>query len=159
MLTFQYVLPFPTRSKPNGTQSLAAATAVGFSGTDNRETRVLFIISNLDAALVLKIRDASGKVKATVFPVQTLAFPYTEDIQVYNPNGSPVSYEVDELFGNPGVDTSSRATPFGPVGGATGGSGGSSGGSGGTSGGSYGGGSYGGNVGGGGRSYGGTSVQ
>lgn len=157
MLNFQYVLPFPTRSKASGTKTLAATSADSYAGTNARQKRLVFLISNLDTSNPLKIRNALGVIKTTVWPSVTLSFPYSEDIEVYNPHASAsVQYEVDELFLDEGTSYGNRAGTNEPTGGApatNGGSGGTSG-SGGTTYGGSGGSPYSG-----GHGYVGTQIQ
>lgn len=130
MLNFQYVLPFPCRMVAHGTESLAAGASASYSGVDNRNKRLALIISNLDAALVLRLCKANGEIFSTIWPLVTHSFPISEDIKILNPNGAPVSYQVGELFFDPGTETPQQFAP-GSKGGTAGGGG---------SGGSYGGG-------------------
>lgn len=148
--------PFRTRSKMSGTLSLAATTADAYSGQDAREDRFCLIVTNLEASggNSLKWRKASGgkAIGGTIFPSTNIILILSEDVEIYNPNGAPVSYEVTEEFYDPGAYSGQTEQQFSSASAPAGG--GSNGGT--SGGGASGGGSYGGSFGG---TYGGGGGQ
>lgn len=79
---------------------LAATTGQTFSGLPSglRIRRKCIQVTNLDANLNLQIRDAAGHVGLTIFPSTSITLPISESVEVYNPNGSPVSCSISEIW-------------------------------------------------------------
>lgn len=119
MLNFQYVLPFPIRVRASGTLTVNGNSGTTFGSTDGRQGLYAVVISNLDAANKLYLRDATGIEWAVIWPSVSEIFLCNEDFEVYNPNGVAVSYMVGRQFLNAGVAGSGRgrAAEFAPDGG------------------------------------------
>lgn len=79
---------------------LAATTGSTLNGvpTGRRIRRKCIQVTNLDANLNLQIRDAAGHVGLTIFPSTSITLPISESVEVYNPNGSPVSCSISEIW-------------------------------------------------------------
>jgi hypothetical protein len=134
----------PTRIIASGTITITAGKSAAFGGSNSRQDRFQFVVTNLDAALSVKLQTLSGANFATVFPQRSVTIQSSADFIVANPNGSDVQVEVCELY--PDIANLSQnqprlaAVPAGgaaPSGGAAGGATGGS--TGGTSGGGRGG--------------------
>jgi hypothetical protein len=126
----------PTRIVASDTLTIAAGTSKQFIGSNGRQDRVQFIVTNLDSLNSVKLQALNGRNFGTVFPLGNLTVETSADLQIYNPNGSDIQVEVCELYpdiGNlNGVPQSLAATLAGgaPSGGgaATGGGAGGGGG-------------------------------
>ena len=55
-------------------------------------------VTNLDTSLDLQIRDGDGNVVLTVFPRTSITLPISEEIEVYNQNGSAVACNISEIW-------------------------------------------------------------
>jgi hypothetical protein len=83
------------------TTNLAALGSVSLTGIPSGDyiRRKAVLVTNLDANLVLQIRDAAGGVVATVFPRQTYTLPISEACDVHNPDGgAAVACNIAELW-------------------------------------------------------------
>lgn len=80
--------------------SLAAHTGVVFDGivTGQRIRRKSIEISNLDAALSLQMRDQNANVGLTISAGHSITLPISKYVELYNPNGSAVSYAFSEIW-------------------------------------------------------------
>ncbi|MBW7895152.1 MAG: hypothetical protein H3C27_08560 [Opitutaceae bacterium] len=80
--------------------SIPATSGVTFTGI----TAGLLIrrkaiqVTNLDAALDLQLRDPDGNVILTIFPRTSITLPISEEIEVYNQNGSAVACNISETW-------------------------------------------------------------
>jgi hypothetical protein len=83
----------------NGTQ-LAATTGVTFDGIPSgiRVRRKCIQVTNLDANLLLQLRDDAGHVVLSVFPETSITLPISGPVEVYNQNGSPVACNISEIW-------------------------------------------------------------
>lgn len=83
----------------SGTQ-LAATTGVIFDGIPAgiRVRRKCLQVTNLDANLLLQLRDADGHVVLSVFPETSITLPISGPVEVYNQNGSPVACNISEIW-------------------------------------------------------------
>jgi hypothetical protein len=100
----QVFAPFPTRSVPTGTYSLAAYESLPLAGTNGRQGRYLLVVCNLNAAgLAVKLRSTNGVNMHTYFASTSIGLPVSGDVVLYNPNATPVEVEVLELFYDEGV--------------------------------------------------------
>lgn len=84
-----------------GITSIAAATAVSYapSLTGNRIMRRSITVSNLDNALNLYIRDASGNPIGCIFPQTAQVYFVSEEVDVYNPDlVSAVDCFIGEIY-------------------------------------------------------------
>ena len=97
-MTGYLVKPFPTRIVPSGTVSINAGQSLSVPGTNLRQDRVRFTVTNLDAALAIKLQSTNQANFATVFPQQSHVQETTADFLVQNPNGQAVSVEICELY-------------------------------------------------------------
>lgn len=139
------VRPILTRIVPAGITNLGAGQAAQFIGVNERQDRVQFQVTNMDANLPLYVQSLNGVTFDVLYPQQTHAYPTSADLQVYNPNAQGVNFTAGELYPDRHVNP---APP--PPKSAAGGAGGSGSGSGsGTGGGGYSGGGRSGGAGGG----------
>ena len=97
-----YFVPFPSRSKASDTYSLGATTKYDCPGQIGRMTRRQLIVTNLSATLDIKIRTANSINLMTVFPRTALTVVSTDDLNVYNPNGSAINVEICEVMHDEG---------------------------------------------------------
>lgn len=83
----------------NGTQ-IGAAAGVTFAGVPSvgQLRRKAIQITNGDASLRLQLRDTAGNVALEIFPETNITQPVSESVEVYNPNGAPVSCRVSEIY-------------------------------------------------------------
>lgn len=90
----------PTRLVGNGSQSILAGASVSWPGVVSRQQRVRFVVTNLDptASNWLKIVDSRGQILTTAFPQVPIGIDSTDDISIYNPQGTPISYEFMEWY-------------------------------------------------------------
>lgn len=97
-------IPAQTRMKASGIQTLGALGTANFPGTDGRQLRRQFIVTNLSSTdllenVILYICTAAGKYFAACYPQTCMTFETSEDIQLYNRSGSKtLDYIVGELF-------------------------------------------------------------
>lgn len=83
----------------SGTQVMAGNTSLEFLGYDNAaRRRKQIVVTNLDAANVLKIFDGQGVVMMTVFPLSSITLFTDAHLFVRNPNVGNISVEVGEIF-------------------------------------------------------------
>lgn len=80
--------------------NLAGASGLTFDGvpSDNKIRRKYAIVTNLDPAAKLQIRDASGNPMATVFKEQNFIVDTSSEFEVYNTTGSTIAYQVAEYW-------------------------------------------------------------
>ena len=97
-----YFVPFPSRIKASDTYSLGATTKYDCPGQIGRMTRRQLIVTNLSATLDIKIRTANSINLMTVFPRTALTVVSTDDLNVYNPNGSAINVEICEVMHDEG---------------------------------------------------------
>ncbi len=85
---------------PKGQDPIALASGAtnAYNGLDGTKKRKQIIVTNLDAAALIKVKDGNGKIMGTVFPLQAVTFESGGTVKVYNPNGGAVNIEVGEIF-------------------------------------------------------------
>ena len=66
--------------------------------TGQRTRRKAVIVSNLDPAANLQLRDASNNIIAYVGPAEKMIFPISETVIVFNPGGSAISCAIGEVY-------------------------------------------------------------
>lgn len=91
----------PTLVKTGAAQTIAANTTIVLPGTVNAgglTRRKSIVVTNLDAAADLDIRDSAGTNIATVFPKQAWINYTDADLQIRNNNGAILGLRVMELF-------------------------------------------------------------
>jgi len=84
--------------KASGTLTLGAGANTSYPGTDSGKQRKQVVVTNLHASLILKVRTSTPTVFATVFPGSAWTVETNATINVYNPGGSAVDYEVGEIY-------------------------------------------------------------
>lgn len=105
---------YPSRLVASGTQTLAADSVMIFEGRLNGQSRRQFIVTNLHAALPLKlcVPDSFQTPFATVQALTSFTVETSADICVLNPAAAAtVDFEVGEVFydeGAPGSQTGSN---------------------------------------------------
>ena len=83
----------------SGTINQAAGTGLQFIGESAKQKRRQFVVTNLDAGKIIKLRTLNGAPFATVYPQTSFTLETANDIEVFNPDGAAtVSFEVCELF-------------------------------------------------------------
>jgi len=93
----------PTRVKPSGTITITAGQTVVFSGTDNKQTRIAFVVTNLDASNVLNIQTSpQGRDWGTVFARGYFAVSFSGDFQITNLSAGSIQCQVAELYPDTG---------------------------------------------------------
>src|SRR5207249_4947024 len=98
-----YVLPFPTRTVPSGRVTVAAGTPLSFSGSNGRQLRVMFVITNKSTTQTITVCQADGRDLFEVDPREKISFPTSADLIVVNAadgvdNGAATKILVAELF-------------------------------------------------------------
>lgn len=91
-----------TKVKTGAEQTIAGTTTVAHSGNllgvGGLYRRKSIIVTNMDAALDLAIRDSAGTEIGTVFPRTAWVMATDDDLQIRNNNGGALSIRVSELF-------------------------------------------------------------
>ncbi len=103
--TFFYVKPFPARIVASGPINIPANASVVFLGTNARQERLKFIITNRDPALEILLCTNAKPAGVPFLPIYaqtTIGIETSDDIVVTNQNGTPVAILVLELY--PGAD-------------------------------------------------------
>src|SRR5215471_7875427 len=95
------VLRPPTRIVPSGTLTLTAGTSAQYSGSNQRQDRIEFIITNLDSSNNLKLQK-NGQYYMTIFASSNISLETNDDITVVNASSGSVQYEVCELYPDTG---------------------------------------------------------
>ncbi len=80
--------------------TIAAATDLTFDGipAGNLIRRKCIQVSNLDANLLLVIKDDSGNVVLSVFPRTSITLPISKSCKIGNANGSIVACNISEIW-------------------------------------------------------------
>lgn len=89
-----------TTGVPHATTTLPANDFVLLNGipTGLRIRRKAVLLTNKDQTLNLEIRDTAGNAIVTVFPQMSYTLPISEGVRCHNPNGSPVSCNIAEIW-------------------------------------------------------------
>lgn len=115
-----------TRIEGQGILSLAASANIIIRSKNRDADRRQFVVSNLDASLILYIAGTNGNEALPIFPQQTVTLETDAEFMLKNMNaGGPISYVVGELYGR--FFGGSGASGLGNIslsGGGTGGAGG-----------------------------------
>jgi hypothetical protein len=101
----QPVQSISSRLVATGTVTLLAGATDTYIGKNNRQDRLQFIVTNLDASAMLKLQTTAKVNLATLFPQRSFIIETRADLKIYNPNGSSVQYEVCELYPDTGNAT------------------------------------------------------
>lgn len=96
----QPVAEQPTAYVASATVSIAATTAVVFTGTPatGQLRRKAIVISNRDTAASIVVRDDSNAPGTEVFPSTSITLPVSGEIEVYNPTGGAIAVYMAEIF-------------------------------------------------------------
>jgi len=105
----------PTRFVGSGTVTLLAGASQQFVGSNARQDRIQFVVTNLDATQILKLQTLNSTTLATIFPQRCFTLETDADFQVYNPNGNSVQFEVAELYPDDANHHSAAAGGSGPA--------------------------------------------
>ena len=88
----------PTYAKGGDILNLNGGATIAFNGVDNGHNRKQIIVTNLDAAAALYLRDTSHKTLLPVLAGESKTVELSGACELYNPNGGAVSYCVGEIF-------------------------------------------------------------
>lgn len=80
--------------------SLAATTGYTLPGVPSGKQirRKAVCVTNRDQNLDLELRDSNGGVLLTVLPRWSITLPISEAVEFFNPNSSPVSCNLSEIW-------------------------------------------------------------
>lgn len=92
----------PTRIVPSGTITLNAGASQTFPGSNNRQDRVQFVITNLDGSQLLKLTTTNGGIWGSVLASTKETYETSADIVVLNPGSNSVQFEVGEFYPDTG---------------------------------------------------------
>jgi hypothetical protein len=96
----QSVIEPDTEFSSSATTSLAGHATLDFDGfpSGDRIRRKQIQISNLDASLPLQLIDQNGNVGLSIPGGHSITLPISKFVQLYNPNGSAVSFAFSEIW-------------------------------------------------------------
>ena len=99
-----FVQNAPTKNFGRAVATLGATSSIDFPGTSNGTTaRKQIIIANIDGGggtnnFVMHVRDSSSNTIGIVFAGSSWTAETSDDVKLFNPNGSGVSYNVGEIY-------------------------------------------------------------
>ena len=88
----------PTRIVPGGIVTVPAGKSLQFPGSANKQARIQFFATCMDAGLPLYLQTFNGGNFLPLFPQRPLTIETDDDIQIFNPNATDVQAMVGELY-------------------------------------------------------------
>lgn len=89
-----------TQGAAGATNPIGAGATINLTGVpvSPQLRRKCIVVTNLDPALNIQIRDNAGGILLTVFKETSVTLPISEAVQIHNPNGAAVSISYGEIW-------------------------------------------------------------